>query len=74
MIIAFQIVYQMSPDCGMTFRLGRIAKLSPNLSWLGWVQSALIEVVAGLVRFLGGPMIQPSGLVELPSSASILGG
>ena len=41
----------MSSDCGMIFRLGRIAKLSPNLSWLGWIQSALVEVVAGLSDF-----------------------
>ena len=54
----------MSLDCEMTFRLGRIAKLSPNLSWLGWIQSALVEVVAWLSDFLdsvlsliGGPMI-----------------
>ena len=55
----------MSLDYEMTFRLGRIAKLSPNLSWLGWIQSALVEVVDWLSDFflgsvlslIGGPMI-----------------
>ena len=41
----------MSSDCGMIFRLGRIAKLSPNLSRLGWIQSALVETVAWLPDF-----------------------
>ena len=55
----------MSPDFGMTFRLGRVAKLRPNLSWLSLVWSVLVELFAGFsgVSFfivsllIGGPII-----------------
>ena len=46
------IVYLILSDCDKIFRLGRIAKLSPNLRFLvgwaeyGWPYSVLIEVIA----------------------------
>ena len=62
-IIAFLTVYLILSDCDRIFRLGRIAKLRPNLRFLvGWAEyswacSALVEVIAGFSSYYQRKMV-----------------